>query len=225
MTIGFVKKPDSAAVPVFLLKEKEKIERHPFFALLNKEDQKFILAFEEKSPIKDNHSHFVFLPSKREAVFLGAPAEEKWNHRKALNAARRAVAYARREKIKKIAINLEDFFSRDLKKLEELAEVIATQFELANFEFVKYKTPPKEGWFFIEQVQIFAEQSSISVKKALKSGKLIGEEINQARILSNTPGGDMTPQRLAEAALKCGRETGFKVKVLGEAEIRKLKMG
>lgn len=120
-------------------------------------------------------------------------------------------------------VDVDDFVSSDKIDKKVLAEVLATQFEIANFEFVKYKTPPKEGWFFVKEVFVLSTKADL--KKELRRGQIIGEEINEARILSNTPGGDMTPRTLAEAAVRAGHRAGFMVKVLKENEIRKLKMG
>ncbi len=115
----------------------------------------------------------------------------------------------------------------DAVSLETVAEVMALQFELANFDFVEHKTSPREGWSFVNDVLIHADTTLIhaDIKKAIERGRIIGEETNGARRLSNTPGGLMTPQKLADAAVRAGKISGFKTKILKEAEIRKLKMG
>ena len=235
MEITTSRKIDNNSVLVFVLKEtgfsknskqRPEIENHPFFKSLDRQDKDFLLDFQKKSPIKDSHSHLIYLPSRREVIFLGVPERKNWNHRKALITARRAVFFARRERVKGITINLEDFISNDFKNnAVRLAEVIAIQIEMANFEFVQYKEKPKEGWNFVESVVVFSKKSPKAVYASINSGKIIGEEINKARILSNTPGGDMTPKKLADDAIKSAKEAGFKIKVLEEQDIKKLKMG
>lgn len=199
------------AAPVFVLKGKDSILKHPFFKNLGKDDQRQVAQFEKHTHLEGDYSHTVFLPSGQKALIIGI---KNFNHRKAILAMRRIINVARKEKIVKILVNFNDFRTS--------GEILATQLEIANFEFVQYKEKPKGGWFFVKDVHVFTDKD---VQPELNRGKIIGEEINNTRILSNTPGGDMTPQRLAEAAAKSGRRTGFRVKVLKENQIKKLKMG
>lgn len=226
MKIFFAKTIGAASVPVFILKEQQSLEWHPFFKLLAENDQKHLLAFQKKSPLKDTHNHLVFLPSGREAALIGVPEKAKWNHRKAMLAARRAVWFARRERVKNIAVNLDDFASAaTVKDRGMLAEVMATHFTIANFESTEYKTSSSQRWSFVEEIAFFSLKPSAAIERSVATGIVIGEETNKARALANTPGGDMTPAKLAEEAAKAGKEAGFSVTVLDEAEIKKLKMG
>ena len=106
----------------------------------------------------------------------------------------------------------------------EIAEILSANFEMANFEFIEYKTPPEEGWDFVEEIFI-AGKISVPVKKELAIGRILGEEVNNCRILANTPGGLMTPGILAQKAKKAAKDTPVKVKILGAKQIEKLKMG
>ncbi len=225
MKIELVKKLDKERVPVFLIKEGAKAERHPFAKFLSKEDITYLRAFEAKMPIKTGSTNMIFFPSGSRVFILGVEARAKFNHRRAILAARRAVSYARKERIKEIVVNLEDFATPFVKDSKAVAELIATQFELANFEFIAYKTAPPEGWSFVEGVFVASEKNSKTIVDALCAGQIIGWEINLARDLSNTPGGDMTPASLAEAAIRSGKQCGFKVSVLEKEEMEKLGMG
>jgi leucyl aminopeptidase len=127
--------------------------------------------------------------------------------------------------VKQIEFSLEDFRARDFRgSTDDLAEILATQIELANFEFTHYRTPPAEGWAFVEQVSVVGKGGRVPLGGII-SGKMIGEEINKARILANIPGGDMTPAALAEAAVQAGKSNGFTVRIMDEREIKKLGMG
>jgi len=222
MKLQLAEKLNTGVIPVFILKEGESIVKHPFFKLLKTKEKNFLKAFFKRSPLRKDHSHLVFLPGGREAALIGTTNQKDFNHRKALLTARRVVAYARREKIKNLAVNLKDFETPGI-PIEELAEVTATQFELANFEFIHYKSPPPEGWSFVDSILFLADNPALT--EALKRGKIIGEEINKARVLSNTPGCDMTPENLATEARKSAKECGFKVTVFDEKKMRTLKMG
>jgi leucyl aminopeptidase len=221
MRIKVTQKLDKNAVPVFILKGKEKPESHPFFRLILKEEQGVIRSFVAKNYRESGYERVLSFPDGRQAVIFGISGD--FNHRKSLKLMRRVIVIARKERISKTVVNLGDFMTAGASK-EFLAELAGTQFEIANFEFIHYKEKPKDGWFFVGEAQVYAKGGT-KLQAALSRGKIIGEEINHTRVLSNTPGGDMTPKKLAEAAKRAGRRAGFKVKVLEEAAIRKLKMG
>ena len=238
MNIQLTQKIKNSSAPVFFLKNKARAEKHDFLKLFSKEDKDYIRRFLDKngstnSPQSGDEDFLrqLFLPSGRKAVIVLEKENKKFPLRKTIISMRRIISLARKEKIKEIAVSLDDFVpttNYQLPTTTEIAELMATQFELANFEFNTYKTKPKAGWNFVHETQIFADKTQMNagkIKNALRNGKIIGEEINKARTLSNTPGGDMTPARLAEAAVKSGRESGFKVKILNEAQIKKLGMG
>jgi leucyl aminopeptidase len=62
------------------------------------------------------------------------------------------------------------------------------------------------------------------LQNAMK-GKVIGEEVNKTRELSNTPGGDMTPKGLAQAAKNASKGLPITVTTLTLAQMQKLGMG
>ena len=216
----------SGAVPVILVKGGKLTETHLFFTQLSKENKQFIKAVLTKAPLRGDTARRIFLPDGEEVMVIGAVERRAFTRRKAILVARRIVAYAKWERISRVAVSLSDFFAGTGEHDEkECLEVMATQCEMANFEFVRYKTVPKEGWSFLESVHFVIPKENKLFVEAARRGKIIGEEVNRARELSNTPGGDMTPGRLAEEALQTGRECGFKVKVLGESEMSELRMG
>lgn len=167
----------------------------------------------------------IVLVGGRKEIRLGAGLKKEVTRRKLIRLARQVVMAGKRAKAKKLEIDFKEF---DFPQLnigpEELAELLAVNFVMANFEFVKYKTPPKEGWGFIEEVAI-ANAHSKQIKSGFEKGRIIGEGINVSRELSNTPGGEMTPEILAHDIVKAAKGTGARVKILGRNEIRKLGMG
>ncbi|MDP2650830.1 MAG: leucyl aminopeptidase family protein [bacterium] len=174
---------------------------------------------------KQKQSEVLLLSSGQRSIVLGVTEPEKLTRRKLVIFSRQIITLAKANQIKKIAFKFEDLSFSKLKiSREETAELLATNFEMANFESVKYKSKPKEGWGFIEGI-IVAGNVSPGVKKAFAKGQTIGQEVNACRVLANTPGGEMTPDVLAKEAVKAARGTGVKVKVLGLREIERLKMG
>src|SRR5262249_2199066 len=63
------------------------------------------------------------------------------------------------------------------------------------------------------------------IKNAFEKGRVIATEVNAARELANMPGSDMTPEALADAAVKAAEGTAAKVKILGRSEMTGLGMG
>ena len=223
MKVKIVQKINKNAAPVIVLRDGRKPDSHPFFKLISEGDRANLRAFAGHAHREDGYEHVLLLSGGRRVLIFGVP--EGFNHRKSIKLMRRVIQLAKKERIAKVAVNLEDFLISISPSVG--TEVLVTQFEIANFEFVEYKEKPKGGFSFVREAQIYAGGRKVGadIQKALDRGKVIGEEINRTRVLSNTPGGDMTPQKLAEAAKKAGRQTGFKVKVLEEGAIRKLKMG
>jgi leucyl aminopeptidase len=76
----------------------------------------------------------------------------------------------------------------------------------------------------VEEVLVVSRPSK-EIQEGVRKGKIIGTEINNTRILANTPGGDMTPSRLAEAAFEAVDSLPVKVEVLGVDQMHELGMG
>ncbi|HEV8677317.1 MAG TPA: leucyl aminopeptidase family protein, partial [Candidatus Paceibacterota bacterium] len=82
---------------------------------------------------------------------------------------------------------------------------------------------PTGGFPSVEKISI--ENAPQGLAGPLEAGKRIAEEVNAARVLSNTPGGDLTPASLAQAAQKAAEGTSARVSVLSRADMEKLGMG
>jgi leucyl aminopeptidase len=160
---------------------------------------------------------------------IGAGKFSEMNLRKFMILCRAIVNAAKQNKSKKIAIQWDatpELFT-NLKDVsaEECSSIAAQNFEMANFEFTQFKTEPKEGWNVVEEILICGATLE-SIQSAAKRGQIIGEAVNACRALANTPGGDMSPRQLAQAAKDAvkGLEQ-VTIETLGEAELQKLGMG
>lgn len=193
------------------------------------------INFSQKEPLKTDDRAIVTIVGGEDSFFvlkengkeirIGINDKKDFNRRKLITTARRIISLAKNSKVKKIALRFEDFISINSGlSIFELAQLIAENFEMANFEFIKYKTQPKEGWNFIKEILIWGNVSG-EAKRGFKKGQLIGDEVNKCRELANTPGGEMTPSILAKEAKKAIKGTKITVKVLGMREMRSLKMG
>ena len=164
-------------------------------------------------------------PDKRTVIEMQIEKREKMTRRKLIALVRKMVACAKSAKKKKIAFAFADlrFPHLDISDAE-LAELIAVNMEMANFEFVKYKTKPKEGWDVLTEV-IIVNKDDHDIERAFKKGKTIGEGVNATRALANTPGGDMTPSLLAESAIAAAKDLPITVTVFDVAGMEELGMG
>jgi len=184
-----------------------------------------------KKPTNNKETLFVSISSKnKEEIIkekgvktLYLKSDEKMTLRKLFLLIRKMVVTTKTTKAEKIAFNFNTFKFSDVRiSDEELAEIIGTQLDFANYEFIDYKTPPPEGFSFIKEV--FILNISKDAEKAILKGHTIAEEVNKTRTLANTPGGDMTPQILAQKAKEAVKDLPVKVTVLGEKEMEKQNM-
>lgn len=156
---------------------------------------------------------------------IGAGSEEGRGRRRLFLMIRRTVAAAREHREGHLLFSLDDLCAlAPGTEREEAALALGQQAELANFEFVLHKTPPREGWSFVRKITLEGAGQR-SVRSALERGRAIGEETNKCRALANTPGGDMTPAILAREARKISAEAGVRVTVMGPRELARMGMG
>jgi leucyl aminopeptidase len=176
---------------------------------------------------KINESRFVVGKDGEETLVIKSPEKKEMNRRKFILLARKIIQEAKKHRAKKISIDYSDLdFKSVSRKAEEIAAIAVENFEMANYEFVKYKEIPKEGWSFVEEIKIIADKKDLkNIGKGIKEGKIIGEETTACREISNMPGGNMTPEVLVQEIKKAIRNTPIKMKVLEVSEIKKLGMG
>ena len=160
-----------------------------------------------------------------DALKPGSSKASPLNRRKLILFLRKLISLAKQNKIKKLDIDFKDIRALAPKDISDhgLGALAGEAFDMADYEFVQYKQKPKEGFNFVETVAV--RNTSQEGKDGFWKGHQIATEVNATRTLANTPGGDMTPKKFAEAAKKTAKGTKIKVKVLGRKEMQKLGMG
>ncbi len=159
---------------------------------------------------------------REEVLEIPLPKPEQRNVRSLRIFARKVIASAKQNKLTHISVPIELFLWKEASlSPEELGELIASNMLMAAFEPSHHKSTPPEA--VVEECTIFGNRSAAAT--GIRRGVVIGEAVNECRILSNTPGGDMTPKKLAQAAKDALRGTQAKVKVLGKKELGKLGAG
>ena len=138
---------------------------------------------------------------------------------------RKATVLAKVNKEKHLVFDLSEWYFPKLKIEEgELVEMLATNILLADYTFTTYKMRPKEGFPVIERVVFNGVQKELAAKQALQRAKIIATETNQARSITNTPAGDMTPAFLARHAKRAFKKLPVKVAVWDERRLLKENM-
>ena len=161
----------------------------------------------------------------RTTLEVGIGKREDMTRRKLISTVRKAAGQAKAAKKKRIALTFTNFQFGQLNISDaELAELISVNLEMANFEFNLYKTKPKEGWNTLTETIVVGKLDK-AAEQGLKKGKTIGEGVNNTRSLANMPGGDMTPEKLGEAAHAAAEGLPIEVKVLDEIDMEELGMG
>ncbi|MDO8537209.1 MAG: M17 family peptidase N-terminal domain-containing protein, partial [bacterium] len=225
LKIALIRKPSLQNIPlIFFVFEGDDITKHSLFQFLNSEEQEYIRKTRKNLELKEKEVRVLFMPGTGRKVFVVAvSSKENFSTAKAGLATRIAVQTAKKEKIKKFAFWVSPVGSA--KETQNFYEVVAANALMANFEFIKYKTPTPGGHNFIDEIQAVLAKPDKNIEEGLRRGVIIGEEVNSCRLLANTPGGDLTPNDLAEEARRAAKGQNIKVAVLDEKKIKKLKMG
>lgn len=209
----------------FAIFKNEKIDRNELFSKLSEETKKIISQFLKKEfKGEEGETKLLWLqdnsPSK--VVFFGLGDKTKWNQRKNQLIPRAFVQYAKANKIESFTTSINQSLGNDLFLASRNFAINAT---MADFDFNRYKEKPEVGWPKIKSICLVSDEGKKDIEKGIKEGVFIGEETNLCRNLSNTPGGDMTPAKLAEAAKKAAKGTGLSVRIIEQKEMAKLHMG
>src|SRR3989338_3433747 len=203
-------------IPLF---QKESLEKEEIFSSLMPDTKRLAKQFasrEFKGEAGETKSLWLHGGPSERIVLFGLGEKKKWNERMNHLLPRRMVQYAKANKIEEFAVAFKP----------EAMRRFGINALMADFEFNAYKERPKGGWPQVKTIYLALPKEEISAAtKKLREELIIGEEVNATRDLANTPGGDMTPAKLAEAAAKAAETCGFRIKILEEKDMKKLGMG
>ena len=225
-------KPSPKNIPlVFFMFEGDDVTAYSLFKFLEKNERGYFKKIKKAVGPKEKEVKIFVMPDNGRKVFaVGVSKKTEFSFQKGALATRIAVGAAKKEKIKKFAFWVAPIDGGI--KTERFYEAVAANALMANFELIKYKTPPKEGFSFVEEMQALAAKPARpaggpdkNIAEGFRRGAIIGEEVNNCRELASTPGGDMTPRILAEHARRDAKGLGIKVSIFDEKKIVALKMG
>ncbi len=226
MEIKLVSKPHKDNIVAGLFSATD-IKGHPLLKTLDKQDLAYLEKVARKTDLDKGKAQVVRLPfeTDRSAILLGLGKKDSWHPRAMMLSVRKAISAAKESKVETLTFNLSDFAIKGTDKAEILGWLVQNAL-MADYAYLKYKEEPKEGWPKVESVSIYEARPSAKLTKTFKEAFIVAEAVNHCRELADTPGGEMTPALLAKAAQDTAKRVpGLKVKILEEAEIKKLGMG
>lgn len=205
---------------IFLaLFQKEPLEKEVVFSYLPKQHKAALKELWRKEfRGEKGETKSIWFPKGpiKSIRLFGLGERSEWNERKSQLLPRWFVRYALSERVTEFAAVFR----------EDAMRSFVTNALMAQFDFTKYKERPREGFPEVKTINLaFPERVTRALKEKIREEIIIGEEVNGCRELANTPGGDMTPARLAQSSRKVARKTGIRSKIIGEKEMKKLGMG
>ena len=209
--------------------EKDRVVVLPFFSERRPEIESFPQIrdkakdfSEEVVSLKEGESRLA-LSDKGKFLFVNIGKKEKWSRRKFLLFLRKTTRDLKGQGAKKALFILEGILPKD-GSIHNLSSQLAEGFLLAGYEFDRYKSSEK-GRFQLVSIDV-SWTGAGNYQKNLERGEIVGKAVNLARDLANAPGGEMTPKKLAEVAIKeVSRARKLDIEVFDEKKLRKLKMG
>jgi len=157
------------------------------------------------------------------SLHIGYDEIKKLTTRKLRTLIRKAVRVAKEYELSDIQFDAKNIPNPEKLSEEELGRLVAENSIMAMYEFSKYKTKEEGTYSGLETISFINAESTF--KKGAEVGEIVAEEVNRCRDLANTPGGDMTPSVLAQAAKDAAEGTEIKVTILEKNDVEKLKMG
>lgn len=174
----------------------------------------------------ETSSWFRFFEDKNGLNYhFGSGKPEKITNRSFAILVRKIIQEVKKQPAETLVLNFSDFNFKSLDNYSEkwLTSTLIENIILANYTFNSFKSKPKKEKVTLSEVVIVGNFSS-EQKAGFKRGEIVGNIINEAREVANTPASNLSPQDLGEVAKKLTKNSKIELKVLEEAELKKLKM-
>ena len=165
-----------------------------------------------------------FLKTAGALFLIGLGKKEKYTLERVRRAAARSLSQAKAFQYQALRFDADTFHEKF--SLEEVCAAAVEGARLSSYQFKKYKSKKSPEQHF-QSFELFSKEAkrAASVKKALSEAETIAGGVIFTRDLANEPPNVMTPSRLAQSAKEMAAKNNLSCKVLGRAEIARLKMG
>lgn len=175
-----------------------------------------------------NNVHRLISEKSGDVLDIAVPKKEERTRWKIMMLPRTIVTVARRYEVNKLILEWKDFVAlfEDKYDAQDLLEIFVVNMDMASYQFNRYKEKPKDGWKTVEDMAILvSSQGRTKLEETLGHAKKVAEAISISRDLSNTPGGYMTPELLAQSVKRIIHGLPIRYKVLRDKEMKRLGMG
>ena len=170
---------------------------------------------------KPTDTLFIPLNNEPSIIIIGIGKKDKTTKKSLRNLSSNITFICRKNKIKTINVLLP--YIEEIDELEILYS-IAEGLSLSNYDFNKYKTEKNKSIPLLESAIFYSDKKN-DVLKILKKINIISENIFLCRDMINESSEICNPLSIAKDAMKLEKMPGITCDILGEKELRKLKMG
>ncbi len=156
--------------------------------------------------------------------YIGLGKKEKYTLEKVRRSAARFLGQAKTAQIATLTIQVDTFIEKF--STDDVVAALTEGLMLSNYRFDKYKSKPSPASVTTEVVLVLESSSyAKGAKRALHEALIVCEAVTFTRNIANEPANVMTPPAFAQAVRQMAAKNGLTCRVLGLAEIKKLKMG
>jgi leucyl aminopeptidase len=162
---------------------------------------------------------------KGRVLLVGLGPRTESTHETARRAAAEAVRALRGKGARTVGFRLASFVTESVGS-EAAFEALLEGAALGGYEFLRYKTKTDGG---VEEATVFLGEEhareEAGLKRRLERTVTLTETVVWTRDLANLPADTASPARLAEEAVRLGKELDLKVQVFDEKKLAELKCG
>lgn len=214
-------KSDLLAVNVFEDDIKDQKIENDIIEKLDKKYNGFISASIKRKAFSAKMAEQLFIPSESQSLLLiGCGKKEDYTVELSKYFPAMAVKSAKANGFSEFAI-----YIRGLEDNNKRFAFAVEGFFAGDYTFDMFKEVKEEDKKVIDKVLVINEGNFDENQGWVKQGTAIGESINFARDLTNSPGNKCTPTILSDLAKDFSKDTKLDIKVLDKKEIEELKMG
>lgn len=162
-------------------------------------------------------------------MYVGLGKEKEISVKRLREVIGAAYVHAQNKKWQRIALYVPRGLHKKMKGGELLGSLLARSLVVSTYSYDEYKTDPEAVTVPVNALQVIIAgdtREKKSYEKGLAHGQLIGEAVNHARHLGNTPPTVMTPTYLAQSVKELAQHyPSLKTTILSRPAIEKLGMG
>jgi len=164
------------------------------------------------------------LPTAR-VVVAGLGKQSELSPNKVRGAVAETCRWLRQKGIGNIATTAQGAGINDI-GLEDAAQVVTEGALLGLYSFRRHKTKEDDKLGEIKQLLIVgSDEAKPRLEESSSKGKVLAEATNLARNMVNEPANYMTPNHMAEMAMRLAESHGLEASVLEQEQMAKLGMG